>query len=414
MFYWFSTYLNKKEKQLDKIVGKLKLDGRKNERWKDAIVDFFFENPIETTIWFEYKYKGYSFLKKRRRRQVYETRDLIAEEFLSWIERQKFDEVLVDTLVPVGSLKRQEKEKLWKLIMIAKFLTGRYVYRESSAFWKLFPKKYVTGTTKLVGDCNQIVTFYVWLFSLIEEEHQILKIRLLKNHVCLNIFDLDFEATNGNFKNYSEKGQVLDAENIVAVNLLDIHDPVEKRWDVSGVNTAKMTLVASLFDVEGDLVKKNLQITYSNLGIFYLNQKRWAKARNFFEMAEDDEKIRISYINEALFLVELNKYKKALKIARKLGEKEFEDQIGKTYFLYLSKHKKWREARKVASKMNDKELFTYTYQKEYAELYESLRGVTTVKKARLKKARYQRLLYLAKKLGNKEAEKNIQKILREI
>ena len=412
MIYWFSTYLNGKERKIDSLVNKLKLGNIHNRDWRRGIVNFFYENPVETCIWFEYKYKGYSFLKKSRRRKIYETRDKIQVDFLDWYSKLEFQESLIDKMLPNESLLLEEKKKLWKLVMIDNFLNGKYFYKESSAFWKLFPLKY-DSRSQMIGDCNQIVSLYIWLFGLIDDSRN-LQIKLLKNHVCIHMFGVDFEATNGHFMKYTEKSDVLDPENILAVNLLDIADPVEKKWDVNAVNTAKMHLIASLFDVDEDLVKENLRITYSNLGIFYLNQKNWEKARYFFWVAKDEEKIRYTYINESLAWADLHKYEKALKIAKKTKDPEFELQIKKNYFIWLTKQKQWKDARKLANSMQDKELYIYTYQMEFAELFEFLQKIKTKDKATSHKSKYERLLFLAKKIDNKEAVQSIQAILRKM
>lgn len=409
---FLSVYENKIEKRIDKLLGKVKL-GSKSMGLRNKIEDMFLDFPVEMTVWLEYKYKGYKFLKKGRRRDLYEVMLEIEEDFLDWFGKREFLPEKVEVLVPERLNNLVEKQDVWKLVMIGEFLKGRYKYRESSAFWKLFPSNYGEEGVKLIGDCNQIVTFYIWLYGLIGE-NDILDIRVLPNHVCLHLHGLDYEATNGTFKDYGEKGYVVGCENIVAINLLDIHDPVEKRWNTSEVNLAKMQAVASLFEVEEELVETNLRITYVNLGVFYMNAGKWKSARKFFRLAEDDKRLEMAYVNEAVELAERKKFKKALRVARKGGLDELEDRIRKNYCIRLAEVKDWKRAMVEARKLGDKELIKYVYGKEFEYLYTKVDDVKTVKGARKFKSAYKRLLFLAKKIGDKKAEESVRDILRRV
>lgn len=409
---FLSVYENKIEKKIDKVLGKIKL-GRPSSRLTNMLVDLFYEFPLEVTVWLEYKYKGYKFLKKKRRSQIYDVGQLIEEDFLKFYKARELDVVKIETILPDRIHEDEDKEKIWKLMMIAEFLKGKYKYRESSAFWKLFPTRYGEEGVKLIGDCNQIVTFYIWLYSLVGDISN-LKIRVLPNHVCLHILDVDFEATSGEFKDYKEKGYLADCENIIAINLLDIHDPVEKRWDVSQVNTAKMQAVAGLFKVESELVEKNLKITYANMGVFYMNQKKWSQARKFLVMAEADELIRMSYHNEVVGLVDNKRFKAALRVASKGGLVDLEQKVRRDYCIRLADTKNWKKALVEARKLGDKEIIKYVRGKEFQYLYDKVSGLATVKAARNYRSTYRRLLFLARKLGDKKAEESVKSILRKI
>jgi hypothetical protein len=409
---FLSVYENKVEKRIDRVIERVKL-GHKNNKRRRELIDLFLEYPIETTVWLEYKYKGYKFLKKSRRRNLYEVMDEIEADFLEWMEGRKFDDLEVELVVPERLTRLEEKEDVWRLMMIGEFMKSRFKYRESSAFWKLFPNNYGEEGVRIIGDCNQVVTFYIWLYGVIAD-NDILDIRVLPNHVCLHLHGLDFEATNGGFKDYGKKGYVVGCENIVAVNLLDIHDPIEKRWDVSEVNVAKMQAVADLFEVEEDLVELNLKITYTNMGVFYMNSKRWNKARKFFEMAGDEKRLEMTYVNEAVDLTEQKKYKKAMRVARKGGLEDMESKIRKNYCIKLAGAKNWKKAMVEARKLGDKEMIQYVYGKEFEHLYGKVGGVETVKGARKNKTTYKRLLFLAKKLRDKKAEESVRSIIRKI
>ena len=409
---FLSVYENKIEKRIDKVIGKIKL-GKSSNRLKDKFIVNFLENPIEMTVWLEYKYKGYKFLKKRKRRHIYEVAELIEEDFMSFYESEEINFSTVEMTVPDRLKNKDEKENIWKLMMIAKFLKGKFKYRESSAFWKLFPNDYGDEDVKMIGDCNQIVTVYIWLYRLIGELED-LKIRVLPKHVCLHLHDLDFEATNGQFKDYKKKGYIAECENIVSINLLDIHDPVEQRWDVSEVNTAKMQAVAAMFDVETKLVENNLKITYANMGVFYMNTHKWKTARKYLEMAESDKMIEMSYHNEVVELLENNNFKKAIKVAHRGGLETLEMKVRRDYCIRLTKSKNWKKAFAEARKLGDKKMLKYVYGKEFEYLYDKVSEYQTVSAARNHKTRYRRLLFLARKLGDKKAEECVKKILRKI
>lgn len=409
---FLSVYENKVEKRIDKILSKVKL-GISSERLYSKLVDLFYEYPVEVTVWLEYKYKGYKFLKKKRRNDLYEVSFLIEDEFMKFYEARELDEVKIETALPDRVKTEEGKKQVWILMMIAEFLKGKYKYRESSAFWKLFPSKYGDEGVKMIGDCNQIVTLYIWLYGLVGDKND-LKIRVLPNHVCLHVADLDFEATVGGFKDYKNKGYLADCENIIAINLLDIHDPVEKRWDVSQVNTAKMQAVAAMFEVESELVEKNLKITYVNMGVFYLNQKKWKEARKLLEIAEAEDLIHMSYHNEVLELVDRKNFKSALKVAAKGGLVDLERRVRRDYCIRLADTKNWKKALIEARKLGNREIVRYVRSKEFQYLYDKVSGLETVKAARGQKSKYRRLLFLAKKLGDKKAEESVKRILRKI
>ncbi len=409
---FLSVYENKIEKRVDKVLSKVKL-GKSNSRYRERLVDLFFEFPFETAIWLEYKYKGYRFLKKSKRRKMYEVAELIEEDFLEWMEKHPYDAEKVEMTVPERLVNEKEEQDVWKLMMIGEFSKGRYKYRESSAFWKLFPARYGEEGMKMIGDCNQIVTFYVGMFAIVGDVED-LEIRVLPNHVCLHIHGLDYEATNGTFKDYKDKGYLVDCENILAINLLDITDPSEKKWDVSEVNTAKMQAVAAMFEVEAEIVEKNLIVTYKNMGIFYMNSRKWDQARKHFRLAQAEDLERMAYHNEVVWLLGLKKYKKAIRVAHKGGLEEIEEQVRREYIVDLAKKRNWKKGMAEARKLGDKELIKYVYGKEFEYLYAKVDDVDTVKGARKYKSTYKRLLFLAKKLGDKKAEESVRSIMRKI
>lgn len=96
------------------------------------------------------------------------------------------------------------------------------------------------------------------------------------------------------------------------------------------------------------------------------------------------------------------------------GLNELEDRIRKNYCIRLAEAKDWKRAMVEARKLGDKELIKYVYGKEFEYLYAKVNDVKTVKGARKFKSTYKRLLFLAKKIGDKKAEESVRDILRKI
>ena len=149
---------------------------------------------------------------------------------------------------------------------------GRYRYIKTASFWRLFG-------AEMEGDCNQVVTLYVYLYSL-RFDVEDLRIRILPGHVCLHFDGVDLEATNGEFVKY-EDGEVLPITELISTNLLDVSDFRERSGFVSPRVMLKSAQLAYKISSNKGLVSKNLDIIYRNL-VFTALKSQDFKAAGFY------------------------------------------------------------------------------------------------------------------------------------
>lgn len=330
VFYFFSPYVNSFERRVNKFFRNIKsTSGILSVN--SELQELMQKDLVVLSVWLERKYKGYKYLSKRVRRRMYENRDLIV---------QKFEEFCV-----VHTLQEKD-EKLLRLRQIAAFLHpgALYLYLETASFGKLLqnPEK-----AKLEGDCNQIVTFYIYLYSL-KFPIKDLQIRILPGHVCLHFKDMDIEATNATFVKYDE-GSVLPVTEIVSTNLLDLNDFREKSQQISPRDMVKSAQLAYTISSMKDVVTKNLEIAYHNLAVACLATDDFEGAMFYADKKGDNELRQAVYgkkynnlaqrVANVKTIQDARKYKSVYRemvdLARKIGDvdrergvKEILDKLG--------------------------------------------------------------------------------------
>jgi tetratricopeptide (TPR) repeat protein len=210
------------------------------------------------------------------------------------------------------------KDKTQKLIYLKAIMdylnpsSGRYIYRESSTFGALLkdPTK-----EKLVGDCNQIVTLYIYLYS---RKYDVLDLQLktYPGHVALHFYGTDIEATNGQFAKYKKEGQtILPIEEIVSLNMLDVTDKYYKTHKVSAEALLEASRVAYVLSSQREIVEKNLVTAYNNAVVEMLNSSSYKKALEFAQASGDEKLVRTVGHNGAIYYMKENEFKKAIKYA---------------------------------------------------------------------------------------------------
>lgn len=278
------------------------------------------EDLVVLSVWTERKYKGYKYMKKRVRRRLYANR---------WLIVRRFEEFCRE-YVP-----NEMDEKLRYLRQIAAFLHsgGVYEYLDTASFGKLLANP---DEGKMIGDCNQIVTFYIYLYSL-KFPVQDLKIKILPEHVCLHFQGIDLEATSGDFVKY-DKGEVLPVTEIVSTNLLDMSDFRERAQRISERDMVKAAQLAYAISSMKEVVEKNLQIAYHNLAVACLNENDFEGAMFYADKKGDEELRQAVYAKKYNALVrrvagvktvgDARKYKQVyrdmLDLARKMGDRDRE------------------------------------------------------------------------------------------
>jgi len=334
------------------------------------------KNLIVVNVWMEKKYKGYIYLTKGTRRRMYLNVAKIVEKFNKFCAQNPIEKISID--VPPANL---EKVKL--LAQIAEFLKpGKYYeYIETSSFGKLLNDPDIQ---KLEGDCNQIVTLYAYLYST-KFSLEDLQIKLLPEHVCLHFHGIDIEATSGEFAKYEEFDHLLPVTEIISTNLLDLTDFREDTQKISERTFVKSSQLAFAISSLREIVNKNLNIAYHNLGIAALNANNYETAVFYLSKTDDNESLKIAYRNAAIYFLNQKNYSKAEYYADKNGDYEFKNEIKK-------------------SAASD----------EYNILAKKVANVKTIEEAKQHKYTYQRMLELAQKIGDESLENNVRDTLNKI
>lgn len=289
-FGLFSQYVSPFEKKVDKFFRNIKSTDSLGSI-KDKLLALMQENLMIVNVWLEKKFKGYFYLDKKMRRQMYADTQLIIkklEEFCAGHE-VKIDDLRTffknqDFTFPDG-----DEQKLAYIYQIMMFLEPEkyYHYISTASFGKLLrdPNK-----EKLEGDCNQIVTLYIYLYSL-KFSLSDLQIKLLPEHVCLHFREIDIECTNGQFAKYTENREVLPVTEIISTNLLDLSDFREDAQVITPEVIVKSAQLAYAISSMKTMVAKNLNIAYHNLAVAALNSHKFDSAVFYFEKAGDREQL---------------------------------------------------------------------------------------------------------------------------
>lgn len=319
IFYFFSPYVNAFERRVDRFFRNIKSTSGVLVVNAD-LLKLMQEDLVGVSVWAERKYKGYKYLKKSVRRKLYANRNLIVQKFEEFCSAHVPDE---------------RDERLRYLRQIAAFLRpgGVYEYLDTASFGKLLVNP---DEGKMIGDCNQIVTFYIYLYSL-KFSIQDLHIKILPEHVCLHFQSIDVECTSGDFLKY-ENGEVLPVTEIVSTNLLDMSDFRERMGKISERDMVKAAQLAYAISSMKEVVEKNLQVAYHNLAVACLQEDDFAGAMFYADKKGDEEMRQAIYakkynasvrrVAHVKTIEEARKYRQVyrdmLDLARKMGDRDRE------------------------------------------------------------------------------------------
>jgi tetratricopeptide (TPR) repeat protein len=407
----FSRYVNSFERRVDRFFRNIKSTDSSNEVRRELLL-LMKEDLIVLNIWLEKAFKGYVYLNKTVRRQMYENVKKIVV---------KFEQNLKDSSVSLDIVKKElnekniefpcgDEEKLLYISAIMHFLRPGiyYEYIKTASFGKLLrdPDK-----EKLEGDCNQIVTLYIYLYSLkfpIED----LSIKLLPEHVCLHFRNIDIEATNSSFQKYTESKEVLPVTEIISTNLLDLTDFREDVQFISERSMVKSAQLAYAVSSLKPLVAKNLNIAYRNLAISALNSKNYETAIFYLEKTDDREALFSAYKAACVYHMDNNNFSKALYYADKSGDLDLKKTVKFNEGIYYFKRNNFEKALVIFNSLGDEKMKKACYVGQYNELLKKVSGVNTVFDVKKNKSTYLKLLELAQKMGDASLEAGLRETLK--
>ncbi|NJP03873.1 hypothetical protein HC823_01195 [Candidatus Gracilibacteria bacterium] len=125
---------------------------------------------VVLNLWLEHVYKGYRYLNVKKRKELYANREKWVEKFRLFCVQNSFSEEFILHRLKsfkVSALDIQNRHEKWEYVLqILTFFESDDVffkYRSGADFGGLFSDN---RTQKLIGDCNQMVTLYLYLYSL--------------------------------------------------------------------------------------------------------------------------------------------------------------------------------------------------------------------------------------------------------
>ena len=312
---------------------------------------------IRTNLILEWKFKGYKNLKKSYRKKLYENVERLKEEFESYQATE---------LPSDQSLKQREY-----LDLIRRFLhpTRCLRYQQGVSFHKLLRDPSVE---KLIGDCNQITTLYIYLYSL-KFPVQDLQLKVPEGHVCLHFRGEDLETTTGVWTTHEKFKRITNIEEIIPINLLDIPDYAEKKFDLSSLTKLKAAELAYKLSGERKLVEHNLRVAYHNCSIDYLKQQNYSTALRYAKASENQKLIKKIIYDQAVYWVDKGSFSRARKNFKKIKSDKglkYADQQELNYYLkkidhcktvtdYRAKRSELKTIKRLAQKLGRKKLIQF-------------------------------------------------------
>jgi len=404
---FFSSYTDQQEKNIDVFLSNLS-SGSNKAKVRLKIRELLQKDIIRTILLIEYKFKKYKTLKKSFRKVLYRNADLIKQDF--WRFFNANNEVLQAHLkqqnIPV---EKHEDEKLLLLFGIMQYLLPKLKYRPGSAFEKLLrnPKN-----EKLIGDCNQIVTLYLALYSLKYSVNDV-QLKLTPGHVCLHYRGIDIETTTGKFEHYQKHDGLLDTEEIISINLLDISDQDEARYEISPKKMLEAAGLAYIFSSHRSLVEKNLHVAYHNLGVHYMREHNFSEAEICFQKNKDSKNLQSCYENAVSYFLQQKKYFQAEKYALKSKDHKLKKIVIQHQAVDLLNYKKFNAARSKFRQISNQNGLRSCDQNELHYLYQKIKHCRTSADYKRNKRTIRQMLDLAESLKKQDVVRFCNDVLAE-
>jgi tetratricopeptide (TPR) repeat protein len=402
IYYFFAPYTDPRERAVALFFKNL-TEHSDQQRTRSKLNKLIQRDVAVINLWTEYRYKGYKYLRKSERKKLYANLHAI---------RQDFDRFKATQNHPVQTIKHQvhslspnansNDERIVLLHAIMEYLSpkrGIYQYKESSSFGRLIRDP---SHETLIGDCNQIVTLYIYLYSRYFDVSD-LSIRLLPQHVALHYAGIDIETTNGTFKNYADKdgSELLPVEEIVSVNLLDTTDSYLATREIAAKDFLQASRFAFILSHHRDVVTHNLSVAYSKLITMLMNRHNYAQALTFAKDSKDMELLSIVGHNGAVHNMAHHHYSAARRYASYALKR---DELIKTSYrnegIYHYQAHRYQQAITAFKKIGDKTLIQKCYEGLYFKEQEKLGANLTTQTIKAHANTIKRMHTYAKKSGN--------------
>ncbi len=404
LIYAFGPYANPQERRIGKFFSHLREGDGRNHTYA-TLGRLIAEDIATVNLWTEYRYKGYRYLTKSMRRELYKNLELIRADFTRFSESNTVD--LESTYAQIAALGadtkklRSKSAQLSRIVQIMRYLSpgsGRYSYRESSSFGRLLqdPSKQA-----LEGDCNQIVTLYLYLYSL-QFPPQDLSLTVYPGHVALHLAGVDIETTNGQFAHYDRADALrVPVQEIISINLLDTSDAYLNKHNVQPEVFLQAARLAYILGSNRDLVQKNLKYAYHNTVANLMQRNQYITALKYAKNSKDQSLIQTVGHNGAVHALSQNKYAQARSLAAHSTKRnELLRSINYNEGASLYNAKKYQAAIAPFEKSNSRDMVLRCYEGLFFEQQRLLKNAKTVDDIKKHAATIRKLHHYAKKSEN--------------
>ena len=414
MYYFFRPYVGPEERRVAKFFGGLS-EHNSRIRAGAELEKLIQSNVAVINLWTEYRYKGYRYLTKSTRRDLYTNLDRIAEDFEAFYRSyQATPEAVVAhvrTIVPGARVHANQTRLLQAIMDYLSPSHGRYEYRASSSFGRLLRDP--TRET-MVGDCNQIVTLYIYLYSRYFDVSD-LRIRTLPGHVALHYGGVDIEATNGTWANYQSKSDtaLLSINEIVSINLLDTTDSYLETHEVSAEDFLQSARFASLLSHERDIVTQNLDVAYGRLITAMMKRHAYTQALKIAQASRDAELLAIVGNNGSIYHSGRNEFAAARRFAEHAPRKaELIRDSWRAEGVYHYDARRFHDAMMAFKRYGDDTLVRKCYEALFFAEQDKLPKNLTSDSVRDHKRTIKRMHDYAKKSGNRALQSHVDTLRR--
>ncbi|MEO5949035.1 MAG: hypothetical protein ABIP74_01405 [Candidatus Saccharimonas sp.] len=417
-YYIFSRYTGPDERRVGKFFARVK-EQHSSHQIEKSLLPLLQRSIAIVNLWTEHRYKGYTYLAKRTREELYENLGAIHADFAAFSATEHVD--IKEAIAHIASLGvdtaklRTLPDELVYLTKIMRYLaprSGRYVYRLSSSFGRLLrdPKQEV-----LEGDCNQIVTLYLSLYAA-KFPITDLRLTLLPNHVALHFCGVDIEATTGEFAHYDEKGQhAAPVYEIVSVNLLDTSDTHVGQSIVNPEVFLQAARLAYIVSSDRKLVEGNLAIAYRNTVSYLLEKQQFTQALIYALQSKEYELIEIVSYNGSVHTMGEGHFKEARGYARRSSRKqELARMIDEHEAVQLFRTKHYQAALKLYKQLGSTDGMRQCYRALYIQAQASLTHLRTVDEIKGNAGTIRTMERYAKASGDRELIAHAQSLAKHL
>lgn len=414
IYYFFAPYTDPLERSVGLFFKSL-TEHSDRAKTRNHLHKLIRRDIAVINLWSEYRYKGYKYLRKSNRKKLYRNLQLIADDFETFRAKNERDSETVQSIIHTATPQAEVEQKRAILIqaMMDYFSSsqGVYEYRESSSFGRMLrdPRR-----EKLIGDCNQIVTLYIYLYSRYFDVRD-LEIRLLPGHVALHLDAVDIETTSGKFADYSNQrdSKLMPIEEIVSVNLLDTTDSYLSTHEVSSEDFLQASRFAFILSHEREIVSRNLDAAYANLINLLMSRHNYTAALKFAQASRNVELIAVVGHNGAIHNMQQHKFAAARRFAQHALKRR--DLIRETYHaegLYHYKLHQYRDAIKAFKQYGDQALVKQCYEALYFEEQKKLESNLTSESIKRHTSTVKAMHNFAKKSGNNKLIQHTNNLLK--